>query len=82
MATLGHVRLHHSQRAEHHMGMPATNADWTVDMLDALPEDGQRYEIIDGVLHVTPGRRTHTRCRISFLRSRSSHPAIHCSIIR
>lgn len=23
-------------------------------MLDALPEDGQRYEIIDGVLHVTP----------------------------
>lgn len=36
------------------MGMPATNADWTVDMLDALPEDGQRYEIIDGVLYVTP----------------------------
>ncbi len=37
------------------MGMPATIGDWTVDMLDALPEDGQRYEIIDGELFVTPG---------------------------
>ena len=37
------------------MGMPATIApDWTVDMVDALPEDGQRYEIIDGELFVTP----------------------------
>ena len=35
------------------MGMPATEA-WTVEMLDALPDDGQRYEVIDGVLHVTP----------------------------
>jgi Uma2 family endonuclease len=37
------------------MGMPATVNDWTVDMLDALPDDGQRYEIIDGELFVTPG---------------------------
>ena len=36
------------------MGMPATISDWTVDMLDALPSDGQRYEIIDGELFVTP----------------------------
>ena len=36
------------------MGMPAADALWTVDMLDALPDDGKRYEIIDGVLHVTP----------------------------
>jgi hypothetical protein len=27
---------------------------WTVDDLDALPEDGARRELIDGVLHVTP----------------------------
>ena len=40
--------------AEHHMGMPAAQANWTVDMLDALPDDGQRYEIIDGELFVTP----------------------------
>jgi len=36
------------------MGMPATQGNWTVEMLDALPDDGQRYEIIDGELHVTP----------------------------
>jgi len=37
------------------MGMPALLHDnWTVDMLDALPDDLQRYEIIDGVLYVTP----------------------------
>jgi Uma2 family endonuclease len=36
------------------MGMPAAHANWTVEMLDALPDDGQRYEIIDGELYVTP----------------------------
>ena len=36
------------------MGMPAAHTEWTVDMLDALPDDGQRCEIIDGTLHVTP----------------------------
>ena len=32
----------------------ATSHDWTVARLHALPDDGNRYEIIDGVLHVTP----------------------------
>lgn len=36
------------------MVMPAIAMDWTVDMLDALPDDGNRYEIIDGELFVTP----------------------------
>jgi Uma2 family endonuclease len=36
------------------MAMPAARTDWTVEMLDELPDDGQRYEIIDGVLFVTP----------------------------
>jgi Uma2 family endonuclease len=36
------------------MSMPAASSDWTVDMLDALPDDGNRYEIIDGELFVTP----------------------------
>ena len=40
------------------MAMPALPAEWTVDMLDALPDDdGQRYEIIDGELFVTPAPR-------------------------
>jgi Uma2 family endonuclease len=36
------------------MAMPAPRTEWTVDMLDAVPDDGQRYEIIDGELFVTP----------------------------
>lgn len=36
------------------MAMPAVHTEWTVDMLDALPDDGNRYEIIDGELFVTP----------------------------
>jgi len=31
--------------------------DWTVAELQQLPDDGNRYEIIDGVLYVTPAPR-------------------------
>jgi Uma2 family endonuclease len=34
--------------------MPAVRTDWTVEMLDELPDDGNRYELIDGELFVTP----------------------------
>ncbi len=34
-------------------GLPATHA-WTLDDLARLPDDGRRYEIVDGSLHVTP----------------------------
>src|SRR5437868_4961775 len=37
------------------MGMPAAlRKEWTFDMLESLPNDGKRYEIIDGELHVSP----------------------------
>jgi Uma2 family endonuclease len=36
------------------MAMPATHTGWTVEMPDALEDDGQRYELIDGELFVTP----------------------------
>ena len=36
------------------MAMPAAHSNWTVEMLDALPDDAQRYELIDGELFVTP----------------------------
>ena len=37
------------------MAMPAiARHDWTVEILDALPDDGPRREIIDGELFVTP----------------------------
>jgi len=48
------IALYLPRRAEHIMGMPAAQTHWTVDMLDALPDDGQRYELIDGALYVTP----------------------------
>src|ERR1043165_728537 len=38
--------------------MPVGRSEWTVDMLDALPDDGKRYEVIDGELFVTPSPST------------------------
>jgi Uma2 family endonuclease len=34
--------------------MPVHHTEWTVEMVRALPEDGNRYEVIDGELFVTP----------------------------
>jgi Uma2 family endonuclease len=40
------------------MAMPSvSDNDWTVEKLHALPDDGNRYEIIDGALFVTPAPR-------------------------
>lgn len=39
------------------MHMPATQRRWTVDEVRALPDDGKRYELIDGDLLVTPAPR-------------------------
>ena len=36
------------------MRMPTLKRRWTVDDLQDLPDDGQRYEVIDGELFVTP----------------------------
>jgi Uma2 family endonuclease len=36
------------------MDMPTLRRHWTVDDLDDLPSDGNRYEVIDGELFVTP----------------------------
>ncbi len=34
--------------------MPSVARQWTVDEIHALPDDGNRYEVIDGELFVTP----------------------------
>ena len=34
---------------------PATSRPFTVTDLDRMPDDGRRYELIDGVLIVSPG---------------------------
>ena len=36
------------------MAMPANVARWTRDLVLALPDDGKRYELVDGELLVTP----------------------------
>lgn len=36
------------------MGMPAQETEWTAEMARALPDDGNRYEVLDGELFVTP----------------------------
>jgi Uma2 family endonuclease len=36
------------------MGMPAHETEWNTEMARALPADGNRYEVLDGELFVTP----------------------------
>lgn len=45
------------------MGMPDVAEYWTPDAVRALPDDGKRYECIDGALIVTPAPSGfHQRC--------------------
>jgi Uma2 family endonuclease len=41
------------------MHMPTLRRRWTVADLDDLPDDGNRYEVIDGELFVTPSPSAH-----------------------
>ena len=44
------------------MAMPAQPTEWTVEMVRALPDDGNRYEVIGGELFMTPAPSwTHQR---------------------
>jgi Uma2 family endonuclease len=54
------------------MGMAATQTHWTVDMVHALPDDGKRYEIIDGALLVTPAP-SYDHQDTAFLLARQLH---------
>ena len=36
------------------MGMPARHTEWTPEMVRALPDDGMRYELLNGELLVSP----------------------------
>ena len=39
------------------MGMPGTTEHWTVAQVRAMPDDGNRYELVSGQLVVTPSPR-------------------------
>ena len=51
------------------MGMPAQNVDWTAEMVRALPDDGKRYEVLDGELFVSPAPSMNHQ-RVVFLLAR------------
>jgi Uma2 family endonuclease len=53
LGNLGHAELPARAEEMQFMAMPATTR-WTADMVRALPDDGKRYEVIDGELFVTP----------------------------
>lgn len=61
----GHAYPHalpRSAEGVHSMGMPAPRPITTIEELLALPEDGLRHELLDGVHVVTPAQiRTHQR---------------------
>ncbi|MEP6561222.1 MAG: Uma2 family endonuclease [Nakamurella sp.] len=45
--------------------MPRESVEWTVDDLDLLPDDGLQYELLDGLLLVSPApTRRHQRAAI------------------
>lgn len=55
---LGDAELRFSRRRADIMAMPLTVPRYTVDQVRAFPPDGQHYELLDGVLLVTPAPRT------------------------
>src|SRR5262245_54260144 len=79
------------------MAMRALRVDWIVDMVDELPDDGQKYELIDGKLFVTPSPNdrhqyivgelasvpySHSRWTRCSSLSRSNHRAVRAMTIR
>jgi Uma2 family endonuclease len=49
------------------MGMPHTAERWTAEMVRALPDDRNRYEVIDGELLVTPAPSAPHQRAVSLL---------------
>jgi Uma2 family endonuclease len=55
------------------MAMPVQQGEWTAELARALPDDGKRYEVLDGELFVTPApSRLHQRALLElYIRLRS-----------
>ena len=60
------------------MGMHEIIRRWTRDEVLALPEDGNRYELVDGELLVSPSPRgLHQRAVLGLFRLLDSHVTAH-----
>jgi Uma2 family endonuclease len=60
------------------MAMPAEITTWTAAMARALPDDGNRYEVLDGVLVVSPAPSwMHQRVVAAFLRRLDPYTRAH-----
>ncbi len=60
------------------MGMPDFARTWTRDDVLALPDDGNRYELVDGELLVSPSPRgLHQRAVASLFRSVDPYVRAH-----
>lgn len=53
LPTMGHAELLSFAEERYRMGM-AFSASWTRDMVLALPDDGRRFELLEGELLATP----------------------------
>lgn len=63
------------------IGLPR-NRPLTRDDLDAMPEDGHRYELIDGVLVVSPAPRPiHQRVILNLVRALDPHLPKHLEML-
>src|SRR5512146_518585 len=51
---VGDAPLPSARRGNKYMAMAAATIRWTAEMVRALPDDGKRYEVVDGELLVTP----------------------------
>ncbi len=60
------------------MGMPAVARHWTREEVLALPDDGNRYELVDGELLVSPSPRPlHQIAVAALVRYLDSHVVAH-----
>jgi Uma2 family endonuclease len=58
--------------------MPHATTDWTAERVRSLPDDGLRYEVVDGELLVTPAPRwAHQRAVFAMARHLDDYLAQH-----
>lgn len=64
-----HAPLHPANAEPSLMGMPAPSTNWSREQVLALPDDGNRYELVDGELLVSPSpRRPHQEVVLELFR--------------